>query len=375
MTRFDFYDRFDVEVRGQGNVAQKLRATFEHFAVPGDGTEPDLVIDVATESPDPDAVLGGSNEYYGVEGDRFVIHEGEDYFMVVDPDWSHIRVSPLNIHHHVAYLIEFEVRKRLVEEGKVLIHASGVETDGETLLFPAWRHAGKTNTMLTLLDDGADYLSDDRVWADPKGTVEGYPLPINVMSWNDDMFGFDPDLTRFQSLRKDASEFILEQVDMKRSIVDKMVYFFTNQIVALDDWYRLLAVEDLVPTAEYVPESTIDGMIFLRTSLDAPDNEVVVEEITAQDALSDLRTISYYEWNRRLTDYFGAYDMLFPPADRPGELEDLLDAEERIFGELVENVDVYRAHVPRERDWIETGIAEQIRTKLPAATRSADVSR
>lgn len=365
MTHFDFYGRFRVEVDGDAEVIDQLRKTYERFSVDEDGTSPDMVIEVAPGPPDPDAVLGGDEVYYGRQGDRFVIQEGRPMYMLVREDWRHVQTSPGNIHHHLAYLVEFEVRKRLLEDGKAMVHASGVRRNGRTTLFPAWRHAGKTNTMLSLLSDGADYLSDDRVWCDTDGNVDGYPLPINVMTWNNDMIGFDPDLTKQERLRKEVSEFILDRVDMNRSVVDKVASLATKQFVALDTRYRLLPLEALFPSTSYVPSSTVDEMVFLRTSLDTPYNEVVVEEIEPAEAHADLRQISYWEWNRRLRDYFGSFDMLFPGANRLDELDALLAGEERIFAGLVESVDVYRAHIPRERDWDTTGIAAQIRRKIP----------
>lgn len=361
--KLNFYDEYFVEIRGERGVAEKLKKTYQHFAVSDSNREPDLVCEVTTEEPELDTVLGGPDDHYGRAGDRFVIRKWED-FMSIDSDWSHIYTNPDNIHHHIAYIIEFEVRKRMAEEKRAIIHASGVQIDGKTLLFPAWRYTGKTNTMITLLRAGGDYLSDDRVWVDTDGTVQGYPLPVNMMPSNIESFPHLATMTSEQRARTRISEFIYDTIEMDRSLVDKVLYFLTEFYIENDFDRELLTIDELVPGSRYVESADIDGVILLRTTFEH-DRRVEIEELPAEEAATDLSTISYYEWNERLMESFRAFDSLFSSSNRTEELDSLMDAEDRIFLDVLETVPTYRAHIPREKDWTETGIEDEIRRKFP----------
>uniref|UniRef100_UPI0010A904E2 hypothetical protein n=1 Tax=Salinigranum halophilum TaxID=2565931 RepID=UPI0010A904E2 len=74
----------------------------------------------------------------------------------------------------------------------------------------------------------------------------------------------------------------------------------------------------------------------------------------------ETTTISSYEWNARLWEYFTALDSLFPNQNWAGELKDLIRVEERIFEKLYRGTNTYCASIPRERDWQTTGLREQI---------------
>ncbi|MGM0718238.1 MAG: hypothetical protein ACQET5_13950, partial [Halobacteriota archaeon] len=161
---FDFFGSVLLEVRGDGGRStQQFYTMFDHFEVENPEREPDIVVERTTEEPEPDAVLGDPSDHYGWTGDRFVVRNGSN-FMTVEPGWDHIYVSPNWEPFLATYPVEFRIRQELVKEDRALVHASGIELNGETTLFPAWRGGGKTNTLLSMLREGAGYLSDDRLW-------------------------------------------------------------------------------------------------------------------------------------------------------------------------------------------------------------------
>jgi hypothetical protein len=114
----------------------------------------------------------------------------------------------------------------------------------------------------------------------------------------------------------------------------------------------------MVPSAEYVDTSEVDSVVILRAAPD--DRNVSLEPIAPQQAVTETTTISSYEWNARLHEYFTALDSLFPDQNWAGELDELEDRERHIYRELYENTETYHARIPRERDWNTTGISRQI---------------
>jgi hypothetical protein len=379
-TLFDLYGGISLEIRGKGGSADKLRKTFDHFiSTDADGDpDPDIVCELSDARPVPETVLGDPDSHYGRDGDRFVIQKPEGYgFVSVDSDWEHYLIAPDIFHYIVAYLIEFEVRKRLASEGRTLIHASGFQLDGTTYLFPAWRYTGKTSTGLALLQSGANYLSDDRLWVGTDGTALGYPVPVNMMPSNIETYPGASGATQAERRRMKIADFLYENVDADRSFVDKVAFLLTRHYLDPDLGRELVSLDTLMPDSRYIEQAEIDNVIMLRTWLDSPDNSVAVEEIPGRDAVTDLMGMNYYEWDRDLREYYTAYDMLFPESDgsRAEELGSLIDAEERNLTELLDGVATYRGLIPREQDWKSTGIAEDVLETFTGLSTPAELQQ
>lgn len=362
MSYYNFFDRYLVEVRGEGGRAvDQHRQMYDHFAEQTPTRDPDLVVELTTTSPTPETVLGTPKSYYGREGDRFVVRKGSN-FMTVDAEWTHMKVSPNWEPFNVVYPLEYELRKRFVDDGFALVHASGVQRDGTTFVFPAWRSAGKTNTLLSLLGTGGDYLADDRLWVSADGRVRGYPLGVNMQPHNIESFGGVTDTDEEnKTLKSRVVALVDKHADQTRSVVDEGIVFLTKRF--LDDRRRTFAsLSDVLPGSEFVDQATVDNVVVLRA---APTSETIsLASITPTDALTETRTINDYEWNTLLREYFGAFDTLFPGNDKTAEFESVLAKEEEIFTELFDTVPTSRLLVPRTRDWIATGIAEDLVNSL-----------
>lgn len=371
---FDFFGSVLLEVRGDGGRStQQFYTMFDHFAVDDPGREPDVVVERTTEEPDLDAVLGDPSDHYGWTGDRFVVRNGSN-FMTVEPGWDHIYVSPNWEPFLATYPVEFRIRQELAKEGRALIHASGIELDGETTLFPAWRGGGKTNTLLSLLREGAGYLSDDRLWVGTDGTALGYPLSVNLQPYNIRSFpeievGHD-DLQDY--VRDEVSQFVEMNVNASDGVVQKVISFL-NERYLQENSREFTDVSTVFPGSQHVPESTVDNVVALRA---APNSaHVAVEEMPSEQMVREIDAISYYEWNEVLKEYFLAYDVLCPGPSFADKLDDVVEAEEDAFRELCEGVDTYQAWIPRTADWKADGIDREVvdrieslstRTQAPA---------
>lgn len=365
--RFDLFGRYVVEVRGDGESVNRLRKTFDHFATRDTGQDADIVCELTRERPDPEVVFGEPDEYYGREGDRFVIKKPDGYgFMSIDSEWNHVALSPDIDHYLVAYLIEFEVRKRLASEGYALVHASSAQIDDTALVFPAWRSTGKTNTLLTLLEAGADYLSDDRLWIGTDGTALGYPVPLNMMPSNIETFPGLSAMTPREKQLSRVSDELYDRIDQDRSFVDKAAYFATKFYIDPDLGRQLVSLDELMPNSKFVAQTDLDNVVMLRTQRKSPNNRVKVDEITADEALADHRAINNFEWNAELREYYTAYDAMFSDGTKSEELDAVIDAEEQNLSEIFADLPTYRAHIPREQDWTSTGIASDLVEKFRA---------
>lgn len=357
-TYYDFFGELLLEVRGEGGRSTgQLRQMYDHFRVSAPDRDPDVVVERTTETPDPTVVLGEPEDYYGWTGSRFVVYTHGNY-MLADPGFEHLYVSPNFEPFRAIYVTEFHLRRRLVDQDFALVHASGVELDGTTTLFPAWRSAGKTNTLLSMLQAGAGFLSDDRLWVSADGDVRGYPLSVNLHPYNVRSF---PELERRQDtatkLRRDLSQEIDRRFDTGGSILEKIVVFL-NRYYLQEQGRTFDDVRTFFPGADYVERSTADQFVFLQAAPN--DDDVAIEEISPETAARTVGAISYYEWDELLEEFFRAYDTLVPGGAALDALETVIEAEERIVADLLEDLPAHRAAVPRSTDWRADGIDRQI---------------
>ncbi|RAW45632.1 hypothetical protein DQW50_07720 [Halorubrum sp. 48-1-W] len=356
---YDFFGAVLLEVRGDGGRSTgQFYTMFDRFEVDDPDREPDVVIERTTEDVESETVLGDPGDHYGWTGDRFVVRDGSK-FMAVEPGWDHIYVSPDWEPFFATYPVEFRIREALVEDGYALVHGSAVELNGETTVFPAWRGGGKTNTLISLLREGADFLSDDRLWVGVDGTALGYPLAVNLQPYNVQSF---PELeVRHDGLRDRArhevSEFIELNVDSNASLAHNGVNFLNRKFLT-GNGRSFTTVEEMFPRADHVAESTVDDVVVLGA---APNSDhVAIEEASADRVASATDAISYFEWNELLEEYFRAYDALCPGPSITERLEDVVDAEAAVFRELFADVGTYRAAVPRSAEWHEDGLDREI---------------
>jgi hypothetical protein len=356
---FDFFGEVLLEVRGEGGRStSQFREMYPHFETNSPDADPDVIVEQTTATPNPDIVLGAPADYYGWTGNAFVIRNGQ-IFMAVEPGWKHIYVSPNWEPFYATYPVEFAIRSRMVERNEALVHASGVELDGETTLFPAWRGAGKTNTLLSLLRAGGNFLADDRLWVGANGDARGYPLAVNLQPYNVESFPeieleYDNSTDRAKT---EISQYIKEHLASGTSIAEKGIRILVSQFLESNE-RSFTDVDSLFPDAEYTETSSLDNIVLLRA---APNSETVsLEPMTTDAMLSALRAINYYEWDHRLEEYFNAYDSLVPGGSMVDRLHDVIDREEEILSELLRKTNTYVAEIPRKRDWGESGTDREV---------------
>ncbi len=362
---FDFFGELLLEVRGEGGRSTaQFREMYHQFQTGVPGGEPDMVVERTTTSPDPDIVLGDPNDHYGWTGDRFVVRRGSE-FMLVEPGWEHIYVSPDWEPFYAIYPVEFALRSRMVATGKALVHASGVELDGQTTLFPAWRGAGKTNTLLSLLRAGGNFLADDRLWVGADGDVRGYPLAVNLQPHNLTSFPeiepqYDGPVDR---VRSEVSQYIDEELASGSSFPETVVRFLNARFLK-NGGRSFVSVDSLFSGSEYLERSGVDNVVILRAAPNA--DSVTVEPTSTETALSDIRSVNDYEWNRRLEEYFSAYDALVPDDSVLDRLAHVVEREEQILSDIFQSTDAYIAGIPRETDWGETGTDREVVERVRA---------
>ncbi|WP_284063505.1 hypothetical protein [Halobaculum halobium] len=362
---YEFFGDLTVTVLGEGGrTSRQFRQMYDHFATSTPVDDPDIIVEETTADVEAEIVLGDPNDHYGWTGEEFVIRNGSD-FMAVEPGWDHLKVTHGFEPFYTIYPIEFRIRQERAATGQALIHASGVRFDGQTTLFPAWRGAGKTNILLSLLRQGADFLSDDRLWVSADGTAVGYPLGVNLQPYNIESF---PEIerqyaTNVARLRGEVYDFIDARVDRTGSLPETAVSYLNDAY--LDDSGREFTnISDRYPRSEYLEEASVDNVVFLEA---APKMETFsVERISTEAAMSATSAICNFEWDGRLREYFHAYDSLVDGGSMVAALDAVVEQERAAFRELFEGVSTYHAAIPRKRNWsehnLDTDIVETVKS-------------
>lgn len=364
MTLFDLHG-FRFDLNDENDALSAIADMYKWFAE-GEGSadaSSDLSLTHLENDVSHEYVLGGAQRMFGRAEDRFTVRDYASK-LAISPDWSSLSCSPQASTSTLMNLIEGELRRRLAGEGKIMLHASGVRYEGETIVFPAWRYTGKTNTMLSFVSRRADFLGDDAVLVDADGTAYAYPVPIHVLQYN--LRGFPTlfDRTRFEQVKDLLHLRIANQTEEmpQYSFVRGVLDYVNHHFIKETYWGHPPDLFDGIS----IPESTAADKVVLLETTETLTDDCRLEPIDAGPFTRALRSIGEYEYNSTLLRTYGAFDMLFPDRDsRLDALDRLQEQEQAIQSSFAECVDTYRLLVPEEDNWsrdIQDRIVETVAT-------------
>ena len=347
MTGLDFHGGYQLRIHDNSAIWENILSNDHYYFEVSDVKNPDLEVytgdlnDIKLSS-----FVGSSSNCYGIIDGNFGI-KNEDQAMVFDKGWKELRLTnyPPNL-HRFRTIIEGEIRKGLASDGLVMVHASAVKYDSKVYAFPAWRHTGKTNTMLTLLDAGADYLGDDRVLIDSEGTIYPFPTKLHLMSYNIQAFRNSLDLGFITKLRSQIKQQVEAFLLGNKGLTYKAIGKINDIIIEPDDW---VAVDNLFPTTEIPQPMSVDKLVMLRSSA---NNEIEVTQDGDTGYVNTLESINNSEWNEYLKNLGLVHDMFFP--NRESKYEEMVKLEEReskVFKKFISNMDTSTLYLPSNQDW------------------------
>ena len=98
----------------------------------------------------------------------------------------HIRIYVQNgFDPHFFYiLVLYAVSVSFVAYGGVFVHAACLQREGEVIVIPAWRHAGKTHLAFSLMNSGYELISDDGIWLSRDGDIHPVSKMIHILYHN-----------------------------------------------------------------------------------------------------------------------------------------------------------------------------------------------
>ena len=191
--------------------------------------------------------------------------------------------------HFIAIIIEYLISSKLLLKGAVFCHASAFEMDGKLIMLPAWRHVGKTSTLLTFLRAGAQYISDDWVLFFSDGQIASLPKRLNLLYHNLSSFPF---LLGHVPAPIDAYvRFVQYANDGYIDLNEEMIRFLQEQIrIRLD-------VEGVFGQKGKVGKKPLDSVFYLFRSLDPTRTvpEVEVREAPVEELATRITEAVAFE--------------------------------------------------------------------------------
>lgn len=345
------FDGFTLKVTGAGDAVSR----FEDFIgfYPADGAaDPDFSIRLEPIEGAPETLLGDGSDGYGRYDEQFFTTKNWAT-LSIEKSWDEARFDP---HRYgcgrAGYVLTNLLRHRHANEGLAVLKASAVEYEGEVIAFPAWRDSGKTSVLISLLLDGANYLSDDVLWIDGDGRATSYDTAPMLQTISTRLLaanGNGPHSSRAVRARDRFANALESLRDRLGPGTGRVVEFAEKRYVRPG---RRVPLSESVPDAEFVPAADVDRLVFLERAgadvIDTPQSE----SITPDAARQFLETIRYHRLDKELYEMYRSYDLLFPETpSRTDELESVVAAEDEVYDDVVDAVDVHKMRIPTTTDW------------------------
>jgi hypothetical protein len=217
----------------------------------------------------------------------------------------------------------------VLARGALPLHASAFVIDGIGVAACGWSKGGKTETLLSFMRHGAQYVGDEWVYVTGDGKwLHGIPEPIRLWDWH---LGQIPEYRRLVS-RKDRAK--LSTIGALEAIRRGLPHRARRRLPGIHTFDRVLALlegqrhvdppaEQLFGRERWVEKAPFDRLLFLGNA------RITGVRVEAIDPLQVAERMTFSHVHHRLgfLDYYWQYRYAFP--DRPNRIVDDIETIER----------------------------------------------
>lgn len=188
----------------------------------------------------------------------------------------------------------------LIGKDLLPLHATAFRYNNIGAVVMGWSKGGKTESLFSFMNNGAEFLSDEVAVISPNGKeVLGMRIPICIWDW------------QFKEIPK-----FMPKIKLQKKLIMKAIYAIKafNKIFKIELIHKSLPVLDsqlnvkALPTKIFSPDRIISRMnldvIILAVSHDS--EEIIVESISAEEVIDRMINSQEYE-----LDYFFHYYKMF----------------------------------------------------------------
>jgi hypothetical protein len=217
----------------------------------------------------------------------------------------------------------------VLARGALPLHASAFVIDGIGVAACGWSKGGKTETLLSFMRHGAQYVGDEWVYVTGDGKwLHGIPEPIRLWDWHLTQI---PEYRALVS-RKDRAK--LSTIGALESVHRGMPRRARRRLPGVHAFDRVMTLLEgqrhVDPPAErlfgrdrWVERAPFDRLVFLGNA-QVPD--VQVEAIDPME-VAERMTFSHVHHRLGFLDYYWQFRYAFP--DRPNRIVDEIESIER----------------------------------------------
>lgn len=302
----DVLDLVGIEVRGEGD---SLRNYLQHeysVFVENDRqiSDPDIVVnlveDVSSEEETVHVRGPVSYDGEGVYLQHRLPDEEPEYnafridFDALGQETCHVTCDRGFNPHFFGIIIDYLIHYHLLKYGSMYCHSCAFEYDGKVIVCPAWRRVGKTNLLLSFLEDEVTYIADDWCVLRNDGTVQALPKRLNLLYYN---FKQNPDI-----LGETSDEFEA-LVDFVRRAETGEIDLNQDAIGTLSDQARMrISPYNLFPDVADGEPTAVDYIIHLRRSPSGEDR-VSIGDLSREVFPYQMQSILEFEQSYFHTAY------------------------------------------------------------------------
>jgi hypothetical protein len=196
-------------------------------------------------------------------------------------------------------LLNLIINLRMLAKGLMPIHASAFVYDGIGVVVNGWPQGGKTSALFSFLTQGAQFVSDDWLFADSDGKIYGLMQPIKLSDWQLNQ------LPEYQSQVSRKKQWTIKGIRWLDGAMQVMPKSFQHDFLPAKAFYKglkqlnksqrhvNLLPETLFASDLIAPTGHFD-VLLLTLSHETP--EVVIAPIATEIAIERLLAALQYEW-------------------------------------------------------------------------------
>lgn len=193
----------------------------------------------------------------------------------------------------VLYLLSFKA----IKHKGTFFHASAIKYKGRNFLFPAWRHVGKTNLMLSFLRSGAELIADDGVILYKNGEFIPFSKRMNLLYYN---FSAFPEL-----IEKVSPKMKELKIFMDKTRSGEYEFSENSQNLFLKLIREKVSNKSITGFERKPKKEKIDIVVHLNKKMDDNSSEIVINDIDIKNLVTKSIQISDFE----LSHFISAYNI------------------------------------------------------------------
>lgn len=349
-TYYSIHNKLNFSLTGDSSLLDYLRYQYKDFSIEKHSGSANISCNIGLQeatSNSFDRIIKHSNsEFYASDYSRnkyIWSHGGEKLLLDANKrlaSQSEVLFTSSFNKMKAGLFCELIWRLALVPSELSLFHAACVAKGDRTILFLSGKGVGKTALAVKLVDQGYEFLADDRVWVSNQSEVFSYPRYVVVKDSNIDFF------PQLKSCTTNLKRF-LYTVASKIPKLNKSSFFFRAKSLIYPAKYYYIS--ELLPNAVVRNNSTLTEVVYVSKS--ATVTESYLHPLIVKETKKAVSLINELEWNHPLFPMVAAHDILFPESPSwVDEMNSLLAFDQKIVNKVLSQISCSELVLPESYD-------------------------